>query len=175
MRTPFLKCKVIPRDYADEIVDLKGALEEEQTTKEYLEENFALGFSKIKKSHDRAFEVANNIDNRYDRLVVSHDTLSKSHEQLKALYLKEHTKLSSTLGTNNDACTTNSISYETSILEENVELRAQLDLLTSNYGKLVESHGNISSSHRDILASHDRINLAHDDIYNIIKTTNNQC
>ena len=34
--------------------------EEEQTTKETLEETFALELSKINKTHDRAFEVAND-------------------------------------------------------------------------------------------------------------------
>jgi hypothetical protein len=36
----------------------------------------------------------------------------------------------------NDACATNSSSCEASILIENVELRAQLELLISNYKKL---------------------------------------
>jgi hypothetical protein len=36
----------------------------------------------------------------------------------------------------NDACATNSTSCEASILKENVELRAQLELLTSNYKKI---------------------------------------
>ena len=62
--------------------------------------------------------------------------LTESHAQLKASYLKELAKLPSPLVIHDDACTTNSISCEASILKENVELRAQLDLLTSNYGKL---------------------------------------
>jgi hypothetical protein len=63
-----------------------------------------------------------------------------------------------------DACATNSTSCEASILKENVELRAQLELLTSNYGKLEERHGKLSSSHEDLLASHDRLKLAHEAI-----------
>ena len=59
-----------------------------------------------------------------------------------------------------DACATNSTSCEASILKENVELRAQLDFLTSNYGKLEESHKKLSSSHDDLLVSHDRLKLA---------------
>jgi hypothetical protein len=39
----------------------------------------------------------------------------------------------------NDACATNSTSCEASMFKENVELRAQLELLTSNYMKLEES------------------------------------
>jgi hypothetical protein len=49
------------RDYADKIADLKEALEEEQTTKESLEETFTLELSKIKKSYDRTLVVANNL------------------------------------------------------------------------------------------------------------------
>jgi len=49
-------------------------------------------------------------------------------------------------------------------LKENVELRAQLELLTSNYGILEESHGKLSSSHDDLLVSHDRLKLAHEAI-----------
>jgi hypothetical protein len=63
-----------------------------------------------------------------------------------------------------DACATNSTSCEASILKENVELRAQLELLTRNYGKLEENHGKLSSSHEDLLASHDRLKLAHEAI-----------
>ncbi len=61
-----------------------------------------------------------------------------------------------------DACATNSTYCEAAILKENVELRAQLELLTSNYGKLEENHGKLSSSHEDLLASHDRLKLAHE-------------
>jgi hypothetical protein len=49
-------------------------------------------------------------------------------------------------------------------LKKNVELRAQLDLLTSNYGRLEENHGKLSFSHEDLLASHDRLKLAHEAI-----------
>jgi hypothetical protein len=64
----------------------------------------------------------------------------------------------------NDACATNYTSCEASIFKDNVELRAQLDLLTSKYGKLEESHGKLSSSHEDLLASHDLLKLAHEAI-----------
>jgi hypothetical protein len=46
----------------------------------------------------------------------------------------------------NDACATNYTFCEAPILKENVELRAQLELLTTKYGKLEESHKNLSSS-----------------------------
>ena len=47
--------------YADEIADLKEAFEEEETTKESLEETFSLELSRVKGSHDRALEVANDL------------------------------------------------------------------------------------------------------------------
>ena len=49
-------------------------------------------------------------------------------------------------------------------MKENIELRAQLNLLTSNYGKLEEIHEKLSSSHEDLLISHDRLMLAHEAI-----------
>jgi hypothetical protein len=69
-----------------------------------------------------------------------------------------------TLSISDNACATNSTSHEVSILKENVELRVQLALQTSNYGKLEESHGNLSCSHEDLLASHDRLKLDHEAI-----------
>jgi hypothetical protein len=62
----------------------------------------------------------------------------------------------------NDACATNSTSCEASILKENVELRAQLELLTSNYKKLKESHEKLLSSHGDLLISYNGLKLAHE-------------
>src|SRR4051812_20162333 len=75
--------------------------------------------------------------------------LTESHEQFKASYAKELSKLHSPLATNYDACATNFISCEASILKENFELKAQLSLLTSNYGKLEVSQVKLSSSHED--------------------------
>ena len=69
----------------------------------------------------------------------------------------ELVKLSSSIPNVNDACATNSTSCEASILKENVELRTQLELLTSKYGKLEESHEKLSSSNDDLLASHARL------------------
>ena len=59
---------------------------------------------------------------------------------------------------NDDACATNSIFCEASILKENVELKAQLELVTRNYDKLEETHEKLSSSHEDLLVSHGRLN-----------------
>ena len=68
----------------------------------------------------------------------------------------------SPLVANDDACATNSISYEASILKENVELRAQLELLSSNYGILEENHVKLTSSHDDLLVSHNVLKIAHE-------------
>src|SRR5665811_2092201 len=76
----------------------------------------------------------------------------------------EFAKLSYSISNANDACATNSTSCEAYILKENVELRAQLELLTSKYGKLEESHEKLSSSNEDLLASHARLKLAHEAI-----------
>src|SRR3954469_13404026 len=61
-----------------------------------------------------------------------------------------------------DACSTNSISCEASLLKENFELKAQLELLTSKYGKLKENHEKLSSSHDDLLVSHNVLKLANE-------------
>ena len=47
-------------EYADENLALCNALEEEQTTKEALEETFTLELSSVKEDYDRALEVAND-------------------------------------------------------------------------------------------------------------------
>ena len=65
---------------------------------------------------------------------------------------------------NDDDCATNSISCEASIFNKNVELRAQLKLLTSNCGKLEETHKKLLSSHEDLLVSHESLKFAHEAI-----------
>src|SRR3954465_6136250 len=171
------------RDYTNEIAELSQALEFEQTTKESLEETFGLELSKVKGSLDRTVEVANSIKTKHDKLVVVHATLledfehlengsrvikgeliklTESHAQLKASHLKELAMLSSPSIIIDDACATNSISCEASLLKENVELKAQLELLTSKYGKLEENHEKLSSSHDDLLVSHNVLKLAHE-------------
>jgi hypothetical protein len=143
------------RDYADEIVDLKEALKDEQATNESFEKTFTLELSKINKSYDRTLVVENDFETKNEELVdtyakllenfelLKNDSrvilnepiiLTKLHEQLKASNSNELTKLHSAVSISDDACASNSNSCEASILKENVELRAQLDLLTSNYG-----------------------------------------
>jgi len=170
-------------DYANEIAELSQALELEQTTKESLEETFALELSRLKESHERALKVANDFKTKNDKLELAHAKLledfehlengsrvvksslielTESHAQLQASYTKELAKLSSPLVVNDDACATNSISCEASILKENVELKAQLELLSSNYVKLKESHVSLTSSHDDLLVSHNVLKIAHE-------------
>jgi hypothetical protein len=60
-----------------------------------------------------------------------------------------------------NANATNSISCEASILKENVELKAQLELLTSKYGDL-EGYDELLSSYESLLISHDRLKLVHE-------------
>ncbi|KAK1604717.1 hypothetical protein QYE76_028390 [Lolium multiflorum] len=180
-----LKMGALEREYADDVASLKNELEEEQTTKESLEETFSLELSRIKENHDRDLEVANDLKLKNDKLVFVNaklledfeqlkngsrviesalTKLTESHEQLKASYLKEHANLPSPISDNDDACATNPTSCEASILTENVELRAQLELLTSKYGILEESHGKLSSSHDELLVPHEKLKLAHEDV-----------
>ncbi|KAE8790543.1 hypothetical protein D1007_35109 [Hordeum vulgare] len=52
------------RDYANEIAVLSQDLENEQTTKESLEETFSLELSRLNESHDRALEVRHHCSRR---------------------------------------------------------------------------------------------------------------
>ncbi|KAE8782092.1 hypothetical protein D1007_44611 [Hordeum vulgare] len=106
------------RDYANETTELSQALENEQTTKESLEETFAIELSRLKESHDRSLEVANDFRTKNDKLEVAHAKLvedyehlgngsraiksslielTESHAQLEASYAKELAKLPSPL------------------------------------------------------------------------------
>ncbi|KAE8791389.1 hypothetical protein D1007_34219 [Hordeum vulgare] len=71
------------RDYANEIAELSQALENEQTTKESLEETFALELSRLKESHDRDLEVANDFRTKNDKLEVAHAKLLEDYEHLE--------------------------------------------------------------------------------------------
>jgi hypothetical protein len=180
------KCR-LEREYANEIASLENSLEEEQETrvaleeqlesieKSYnkiiakltkrcdlaqasnksLEETFTLDLSKVEKTRDRALEMAIDLKIKYNELNVM-------YTQLNAHCTKDLAKMSSPIIIDNDACATNSTSCEASILKENVELKAQLDLLTSKYGMLEESHEKLSSSNDDLLASYARLKLAHE-------------
>ncbi|KAE8792921.1 hypothetical protein D1007_32423 [Hordeum vulgare] len=71
------------RDYANEIAELSQALENEQTTKESLEKTFALELSRLKESHDRTLEVANDFRTKNDKLEVAHAKLLEDYEHLE--------------------------------------------------------------------------------------------
>jgi hypothetical protein len=137
--------------------DLHMNFEESQATNETLEETSTLELSKAKETRDRALKVAIDLEGKYEKLIVT-------YAQLKASSSKELPKLPSPIDIDNDACGTNSIPCEASIVKENVELRAQLELITSKYGKLEETHEKLSSSNEDLLASHAHLKLAHEAI-----------
>ena len=105
---------------------------------------FGVGNARLIKDIER-------LDKASKALESDHSLLTKSHDQLQTQLSKnnELPKLSSSTSNVNDACATNSISCEVSILKENVELRAQLELLTSKYGILEEIHEKLSSSNED--------------------------
>src|SRR5664279_596572 len=139
----------IEREDALEIASLSVSLEEEQELRVSLEEKL----ESIEESHNEI--IANLTKERDHTLKVAMDLKRKYNELVR---------LSSSIANINDACATNSTSCEASTLEETVELRAQLELLTSNYGKLEETHEKLSSSHEDLLVSHERLKLSHESI-----------
>ncbi|KAK1615265.1 hypothetical protein QYE76_020782 [Lolium multiflorum] len=175
------------REDANEIATLSEALKEQQTTNETLEENFALKILMVKESRDRALEVAHDFRTKNVELVSAHAKLledfellksssraieseliklTESHEQFKAPNLIELPKLPSSCAIIDNACATNSTSCEASILKENVELRAQLALLTSNYekftcvvtnhvGEIKELEAQVSSLKKDLVKGHE--------------------
>ena len=59
------------------------ALELEQTTKESLEETFALELSRVRESHDRALEVANDFETKNEEPEVAHAKLLEDFEHLE--------------------------------------------------------------------------------------------
>ncbi|KAE8772105.1 hypothetical protein D1007_55947 [Hordeum vulgare] len=75
--------EVHERDYANEIAELSQALENEQTTNQSLKETFALELSRLKESHDRALEVANDFTTKKDKLEVAHAKLFEDYEHLE--------------------------------------------------------------------------------------------
>ena len=97
----------------------------------------------IEVTHCKLKEDFEHLDLDYKKVKGELTKLSKSHEEFQATHAES---LASTCYSHidNDACATNSILCEASILKENVDLRTQLDLLTRNYGKLGESHKKLS-------------------------------
>ena len=118
-------------------------------------------YSLLTKSHDQLQTQLSKND------VPSSSTPSCDHANIieeNARLNYELAKLSSSISNINDACATNSTSCEASILNENVELKAQLELLTRKYVKVEDTHEKLSSSNEDLLASHSKLKLAHEAI-----------
>ena len=152
---------------------------EVQKNNELLEYNISLAHQSLEDlrcskenlevSHRKLKEDFEHLDVDYKEVKGVLNKLSKSHEELRATH--EKSLVSTSFSHNvNDACTTNPILHEASILEENVELRAQLALLTSKYGKLEETHEMLSSTHEDLLISHDKLMLAHESVITKVKS-----
>ena len=123
-----------------EKASLEDALEEEQGTRASLEE-------KIESFEELNNEIIANLTMERDHTHAKYKVTKKENAKLN----DELAKLSSSIPSANDARATNSTSCEASILKQNVELRAQLELLTSKYGKLEESHEKLASSNDDLL------------------------
>jgi hypothetical protein len=126
----------LEREYANDIHDLKNALEEEQELRVSLEE-------KLESIEESCNKIISKLTKERDLALG---------------------KLSSPIAHDNDGCAANSISCEASIVKENVELRSQLELLTRKYGKLEEIHEKLSISNEDLLVFHARLKLAHEAI-----------
>jgi len=125
----------IEREDAHEKADLTIALDEEHELRVSLEERL----ESLEETNDL---IVSKLLKEHEHTIAKYRVLKKENARLN----DELAKLSSSITIDNDACATNSTSCEASILKENVELRAQLDLLTSKYGKLEESHEKLSSS-----------------------------
>ena len=146
-------------------------------------ETFELDKVKDLETIERAQLMAQELDASKKELEVAHASLTKdldhlekankltkdelkklgeNHELLQATHEKALGSLKEPVVVENNAFASNSTSFEASILKENVELRAQLELLTSNYRELEESHEKLSGSHNDLLISYDGLKLAHE-------------
>ena len=132
----------IEREDANEKADLTIALDEEHELRVSLEERL----ESLEETNDL---IVSKLIKEHEHIIAKYKVLKKE----KASYSKDLAKLTSPIAINDDACASNSISCEASILKENVELKAQIELLSSNYRKLEESHGKLLGSHEDILVS----------------------
>ena len=132
------KMGALEREYAIDVASLKNDLEEEQETVASLEEQLETLevsqneiFAKLTKErdhakaqlkmlkkekakfgvgHDKLVKDLDDLDKAHKALESEHSILTKSHEQLKASYLKEHAMLPSLLDMScDDACATLSL------------------------------------------------------------------
>ena len=111
-----------------EKASLEDALEEERGTRASLEK-------KLESIEESQNEIIAKIIKERDHAHAKYKVFKMENARLN----NELVMLSS-IPNVNDACATNSISCEASMSKENVELRAQLESLTSKYRKLEESH-----------------------------------
>ena len=96
----------------------------------------SIAISNLTKERDHALAMVKVLKKENIEFGAGHAKLLESHDQLQIQLTNYQSKSSLVNTTSDDACASNSISCEASILKENVELRAQLELLTSKYGKL---------------------------------------
>ncbi|KAE8795298.1 40S ribosomal protein S5-1 [Hordeum vulgare] len=110
-----------------------------------------IAHGKLKEDFDLLILECNNVKGELIKTSKIYEELQSTHgKSLIATYSSRIV---------DDTCASNSTSFEASTLKKNVELCAQLDLLTSNYGKLEESHENLLSTHEDLLISHNELKL----------------
>ncbi|KAE8795815.1 hypothetical protein D1007_29254 [Hordeum vulgare] len=119
---------------------------------------------KLKKDFEALLVECKNVKGELVKTSKIYEELQSTHEKSLIATYSSHIV--------DDTCTSNPVSFEVSTLKENVELRAQLDLLTSNYGKLEENHVMLTSSHADLLTSLNVQKLAHEAI--ITKVTSSE-
>ncbi|KAE8768601.1 hypothetical protein D1007_59908 [Hordeum vulgare] len=127
-------------------------------------EEIEVAHDKLKKDFEVLLLECNSVKGELIKTSKIYEELQSTHEKSLTATYSSHIV--------DDTCTSNSTSFEVSTLKENVELRAQLDLLTSNYGKLEENHVMLTSSHANLLTSHNVQKLAHEAI--ITKVTSSE-
>ncbi|KAE8789986.1 hypothetical protein D1007_35747 [Hordeum vulgare] len=111
-----------------------------------------IAHGKLKQDFEILLLECNNVKGELIKTSKIYEELQSTHEKSQISTCSSHIV--------DDTCASNSTSFEASTLKENVELCAQLDLLTSRYGKMEESHENLLSTHEDLLISHNDQKLA---------------
>ncbi|KAE8810728.1 hypothetical protein D1007_12530 [Hordeum vulgare] len=140
-------------DYADEIAELSQALENEQTTNESLEDTFALQLSRLKESHDRALEVANDFRTKNYKLQVAQPKLLEDYENLDNCSSPRNSSTHNVATSydellylpcfsNNDTYTSSCTCVDTNHVEEIKELKSHVTSLKKD---LEKSHEGMSA------------------------------
>ncbi|KAE8781644.1 hypothetical protein D1007_45169 [Hordeum vulgare] len=94
-------------------------------------EEIEIAHRKLKEDFELLILECNNVKGELIKISKIYEELQSTHEKSQIATYSSHIV--------DDTCASNSTSFEASTLKENVELCAQLDLLTNNYGKLEES------------------------------------